>query len=97
MSDLDRYLTEEVLGEALRHRWDGGATEPLAGMRDAFRAALPGILAQHRADVTRELHAHLADCIQSSYCGGQYLRAKRLLQRMEIEMRFADEAVPDGR
>lgn len=50
MTDVDRYLTDEVVAAG----WQG-ATEPNPpSVRTILRAALPGILARHRADVLRE-------------------------------------------
>jgi hypothetical protein len=59
VTDAAKYVTDEAIGEALRHRYDGGASGPASEMRYALEAALPhiepAIRADERAKVTKNV------------------------------------------
>lgn len=58
---VDRYITAEALDAAWR-----GATEPVPpSVKSILRAALPGVLAAHRADVLREV-AQVCNCLDDT-------------------------------
>lgn len=82
ITDLDRYITDEAV-RAIESASYGRADRP---GRDGLRAALPTILARHRADVLREAAGDLIPYVL--HPGGRdVVLALRQL---------AEEAVADG-
>ena len=54
--NVDRYITDEAVEAAYNAEWGG---DDRAQIRVDLRAALPSILAVHRADVLREAAAYV--------------------------------------
>jgi hypothetical protein len=59
MTDVDRYITDEAV-EAVLAVYRFRKTQQSA-VADILRAALPGVLARHRADVLREAASQMLD------------------------------------
>lgn len=59
MTDIDPYITDEAVQAALAAIDLVADDETLPEQREALRAALPGILSRHRADVLREASLNL--------------------------------------
>lgn len=89
MSIVDRYITDAVY-PAWRSLTDNGFDVPPHAAGHAIRAALPGILAQHRADVLRDT----ANDIEQ-WLGEHGLRHQRGWVIAAQLRRWADEQVPE--
>ena len=82
--DVDRYITDEAVRTVALTAFGAADSAALDEAHDVLLVALPGILAQHRADVLREAAVVIA-----------FSDADEVMDDVATLMRLADEAVAE--